>query len=241
MFWAIFALIAALSGCGGKQRPMKAVPRPIGWTETGIASWYGPPYHGRRAASGEVYDMEKLTAAHKTLPFNTWVRVENQSTGKQAEVRITDRGPFVRGRIIDLSRAGARDIGMLNSGVAKVKITVIRPPRRAPEPVEPQPRPVLPPVEEKSPAEQPPSVFSDPPAAVQSFGVQIAVVSNWENAERLRQAMEKRFGSAKVVEREGERPMWRVIVGAVDNERSAGVLLDQLRAEYRDAFVVRID
>ena len=97
----------------------------IGATETGIASWYGVPYHGRRAASGEIYDMEQLTAAHRTLPFDTWVEVTNLDNGKHVDVRITDRGPFVDGRIIDLSRAAARQIDMLGPGIARVRLKVI--------------------------------------------------------------------------------------------------------------------
>ena len=97
---ALAALIA--SGCAHKKRaraPAPAVvPRP-GYTATGVASWYGHPYHGRPAANGEIYDMEKLTAAHRTLPFDTWVRVMNLTNQKSVEVRIIDRGPFVRGRI----------------------------------------------------------------------------------------------------------------------------------------------
>ena len=97
----------------------------IGSTETGIASWYGVPYHGRRSASGEIFDMEKLTAAHRALPFETWVEVTNLSNGKQVDVRITDRGPFVRGRIIDLSMAAARQIDMVRAGTARVRLKVI--------------------------------------------------------------------------------------------------------------------
>ncbi len=122
----LLAASAAVAGCGKKVRTAKPVR--IGATETGIASWYGHPYHGRRAANGEVYDMEKLTAAHRTLPFGTWVRVVNLSNGKTVEMRIQDRGPFIGGRIIDLSKAGARNIDMIGSGIAKVKLTVIRPP-----------------------------------------------------------------------------------------------------------------
>src|SRR5258708_5054952 len=76
----------------------------------GLASWYGYPYHGRKTASGEVYDMNQLTAAHKTLPLGTRVEVTNQTNGKQVEVRINDRGPFVEGRVIDLSYAAAKEI-----------------------------------------------------------------------------------------------------------------------------------
>jgi rare lipoprotein A len=100
----------------------------LGQTETGGASWYGHPYHGRRAANGEIYDMEKLTAAHRTLPFDTWLRVLNLDNSKTVEVRITDRGPFVEGRIIDLSHAAARAIDMLGPGTARVRLEVIRTP-----------------------------------------------------------------------------------------------------------------
>src|SRR5271154_795189 len=128
-----------LQGCGKKKvaaahpsgKPKAtAVARPpkVGDTETGMASWYGHPYHGRAAADGEIYDMEKLTAAHRTLPFNTWVRVENISTGQKVDVRIIDRGPFVNNRIIDMSRAAAEQIGLLGPGTAQVSVVVIRPP-----------------------------------------------------------------------------------------------------------------
>jgi len=137
------ALFAA-AGCARKtvaRVPAPPIPARLGATETGIASWYGVPYHGRRAASGEIYDMEKLTAAHRTLPFDTWVEVMNLSNGKRVDVRITDRGPFVSGRIIDLSRAAARQISMLGPGVAKVRLEVIPPPA-TPLRAEPEPPPL---------------------------------------------------------------------------------------------------
>ena len=95
------------------------------YSETGIASWYGHPYHGRRAANGEIYDMEQMTAAHRTLPFGTMVRVTNLTNSKTVDVRITDRGPFVDGRIIDLSHAAAQAIDMIGPGTARVKVTAI--------------------------------------------------------------------------------------------------------------------
>ena len=95
------------------------------WSQEGMASWYGPGFHGNRTASGEVYDMEDMTAAHKRLPFGTVVRVDNLDNGRRAEVRINDRGPFVDDRIIDLSRAAAREIGMLGPGTARVRISVV--------------------------------------------------------------------------------------------------------------------
>lgn len=105
--------------------PMTSVDR--GWSQRGVASWYGPGFHGKTTASGERYDQNAMTAAHKQLPFQTWVRVENLDNGRSTEVRITDRGPFVTGRIIDLSRAAARAIGMIATGTARVRITVTTP------------------------------------------------------------------------------------------------------------------
>ncbi len=126
-FIAAMGMISLLdSGCGKKTqvRPPLAAAANVG-TQVGMASWYGQPYHGRRAASGEIYDMEKLTAAHRTLPFGTRVRVENLENGRNIELRINDRGPFVEDRIIDVSRAAARALGMLGTGTARVRIEVI--------------------------------------------------------------------------------------------------------------------
>ena len=93
--------------------------------ESGIASWYGDDYHGKPTANGEIYDMEALTAAHKTLPFNSLVRVVNRDNGKTVTVRINDRGPFVEGRLIDLSRKAAREIGIITVGLARVDLYVV--------------------------------------------------------------------------------------------------------------------
>ena len=90
-----------------------------------MASWYGPGFHGRRTANGEVYNQNALTAAHRSLPFGTKVRVTNVNTGSSVIVRINDRGPFSGGRVIDLSAAAARVIGMLRSGVAPVRIEIL--------------------------------------------------------------------------------------------------------------------
>jgi rare lipoprotein A len=123
------ALLAFLAGGCGRKRPRisaAAAPLPVlGATEEGNASWYGYPYHGRPTTSGEIYDMEKLTAAHRTLPFGTRVLVKNLSNNRRVEVRINDRGPFVEDRIIDLSRAAARAIQMLGSGTARVQLRVV--------------------------------------------------------------------------------------------------------------------
>jgi rare lipoprotein A len=133
-----------ITGCA-KKKPRVAVARPpahgapaatappVGSTERGMASWYGHPYHGRPAADGEIYDMEKLVAAHRTLPFQTYVRVRNLRNDKTVDVRIIDRGPFVNGRVIDLSHAAAKEIDLIGPGVAQVEVTVIETPRN-PEP-----------------------------------------------------------------------------------------------------------
>jgi rare lipoprotein A len=120
----LVSYLVLLAACGGSTPPpMTSVSE--NWSEEGMASWYGPGFHGKRTASGEVYDMEDMTAAHKRLPFGTVVRVENRDNGRRTEVRINDRGPFVDDRIIDLSRAAARDIGMLGPGTAHVRIAVV--------------------------------------------------------------------------------------------------------------------
>jgi rare lipoprotein A len=110
-----------------KRNKSVPMPAPAGYTEEGNASWYGVPFHGRRASNGEVYDMYKLTAAHRTLPFETMVRVTNVNNGKSAVVRITDRGPFVDNRIIDLSLAAAREIESVGPGVVPVRVEVLSP------------------------------------------------------------------------------------------------------------------
>jgi len=97
-------------------------------TETGIASWYGPPYHNRRGSNGEVYNMHAMTAAHRTLPLGSIVRVTNLKTEHSALVRITDRGPFVEGRILDLSQAAAKKLDVWQAGVAKVRLEVLSAP-----------------------------------------------------------------------------------------------------------------
>ncbi len=103
------------------------LPDAEGYVEIGEASWYGHPFHGRTTSNGETYDMYALTAAHKTLPFDTHVQVENLANGKTTFVRINDRGPFVKGRIIDLSYAAAADIGLIEPGVAPVSVTALAP------------------------------------------------------------------------------------------------------------------
>lgn len=142
-FWPSLVVLGPLllvaQGCslvGGASTP-SPLPTPeappegelVGWIQTGVASWYGPDFHGRQTASGEVYDMDGLTAAHQTLPFGTRIRVENLENGKSVVVRINDRGPFAKNRILDLSRRAARELDMIGPGTARVRITVLQGPR----------------------------------------------------------------------------------------------------------------
>lgn len=107
------------------ERPV--VPQPA-FVETGIASWYGPPYHNRRASDGEIYNMNALTAAHRTLPLGSIVRVTNVRTNHSVVVRITDRGPFIPGRIIDLSLAAAKAVDVWRPGLATVRVELLKSP-----------------------------------------------------------------------------------------------------------------
>ena len=108
-----------------EQPTIPAGPTPLA-TEIGRASWYGPPYHNRRGSNGEVYNMHAMTAAHRTYPLGSIVRVTNVKTGHSALVRITDRGPFIPGRVLDLSLAAARKVDVWQPGVAEVKVELMQ-------------------------------------------------------------------------------------------------------------------
>jgi rare lipoprotein A len=207
---ALLAFVMAV-GCHKKAKPRVAMAPRIGATETGLASWYGYPYHGRRAANGEVYDMEKLTAAHRTLPFDTWVEVRNLANDKSATVRITDRGPFIDGRIIDVSKAAARTLDLLGPGVARVQITIVAPPP-----------------------------LNETPVA-NVFSVQVGAFRDKDRAERIRQEFAQQFGSATLVYRNAEPPVWRVLVGRETSMDAANGLLGRILEKTQPAFVVRLD
>ena len=103
-----------------------------GYREVGMASWYGRDFHGRRTSSGQPYDMYRMTAAHKTLPLPTYVRVTNLGNGRSVVVRVNDRGPFIDGRIIDLSFVAAQKLDIMTSGTARVEVVALDPPARDP-------------------------------------------------------------------------------------------------------------
>lgn len=237
----LLSALLFLSACGRKTI-RAAKPARIGAHESGVASWYGVPYHGRRAANGEIYDMEQLTAAHRTLPFNTWVQVKNLTNDKTVQVRIQDRGPFVNNRIIDLSRAAAREIEMLGPGTAKVRLTVIKPPKHPPVPTAPQPAP-LPLPRETRPSALPPPQPPVPAQVIETelFAVQIGAFQDRTRAEALRLNMEQKYGAARIVLRQGSVPLWRVLVGEKESIEDAAALEQQLREAGTPGIVVRID
>jgi rare lipoprotein A len=152
--------------------------------EVGTASWYGGKFQGRKTANGEIFDTNKFTAAHRTLPFHTKVKVTNLENGKTTTVRINDRGPFVRGRIIDLSRAAAKELDMIHSGTAKVRIEIIG----AADSI-PLPEPEIP----EKPPERPsgPAAGADS-ATAGSYKIQLGSFSIEENAKRMKEYLQNR-------------------------------------------------
>ena len=138
--WVVLLGLGMLlaAGCSTVRRPRVAARAPVesGNVQEGIASWYGPGFHGKRTSSGERFDQYDFTAAHRTLPLGSWVVVTNKMNGRSIQVYVNDRGPYIQGRVIDLSYAAARAIGMLGSGTVPERIVVL-----GTEP--PEPRSVL--------------------------------------------------------------------------------------------------
>jgi rare lipoprotein A len=209
----VLLLSSACAHRGVETRPARP-----GETERGKASWYGEPYHGRRAASGEVYDMHQLTAAHRSLPFNTLVKVTRRDTGASVKVRITDRGPFVRGRIIDLSYAAAKEIDLVLAGVAPVTVEVIG-----------------------TAAPQLPDRLPDPgrdpePELGDCFWVQVGAFGDEANAERNRQRLLD--AGFKALLMEGPDDLQRLRVGPFDQRDQAETALERLLPDWPPAKVV---
>lgn len=152
-----------------------------GFSENGIASWYGKKFHGRKTANGEIYNMYAMTAAHKTLPMNTWVRVYNLENNRRIDVRINDRGPFVTGRIVDLSYTGAKKLGMADQGTAKVKLVALG---RATA---------------YSPTTSQPTGYAPVDYYKGDFTIQVGAFQVKENALKFRDKLARRFTNAHVV------------------------------------------
>jgi rare lipoprotein A len=198
----------------------QAPPSSSGFVQQGLASWYGGKFHGRTTANGERFDMYRLTAAHKTLPFDTRVRVTNLQNGRDTLVRINDRGPFVRGRIIDLSYGAARGLGMVEDGVVPVRIEALgRGTGRVGQPVKPHNY-----------------EWGD-------FTVQVGAFIRPENALRLRSSLRPRYRHATLsVFYRGPQRFYRVQVGQYSRLGQARDAARKLQAQgYADAFVVARD
>jgi len=218
-------LVATLLACGGGRRARgpEAVPRRERVQE-GVASWYGKDFHGRPTASGETYDMNGLSAAHRTLPLGTRARVKNLENGREVELKINDRGPFVRGRILDCSYGAAKALGFAGQGLARVRIEVLERGRGRPRGVPPSGE-ILP-------------GAGGPPGSVLdgSFTVQVGAFLNPDNAVRLRDRLAESHPDAYVIR---FHDFYRVRVGHVRTEDEAETLLERLARTGLEGFVTR--
>ncbi len=196
-------------------RTYTPLPSAAGYQENGLASWYGPNFHGKATSNGERYDMEAMTAAHKTLPMNTWVRVTNTKSGQVAVVRINDRGPFVDNRIIDLSKAAARQLGVMGPGTAPVQVVALGFQRQG-----------------TGTATMPAQY--DQPASYDDgvFTVQVGAFVNKENAERLAAQLKEQWGETSIQRYDrGDQVFYRVRVGRV----AKLTLAQEMQARLRSA------
>ncbi len=191
-----------------------------GFVQKGRASWYGKKFHGRKTSNGEIYNMYAMTAAHKTLPLGVFVKVTNQETGQQAVVRVNDRGPFIAGRIIDLSFAAAEKVGVVGPGTAPVIVEALG--YRA---------------DSKGSAKSP--VYTQPRSYdIGTFAVQVGAFTVQPNADRLAADMRAQYGYARVSEGwvNGVR-YYRVWVGEFSSLEKA----ESVKLNYKGGFVVAIE
>jgi len=207
--WVALGLAGA-AGCALVRAP---APPPItNGVQVGVASWYGPGFHGNRTANGEIYDQYELTAAHPSLPLGTRVMVTNLENGRAVQVRINDRGPFVDGRAIDLSYAAARTLGMVGPGTVRVRIEVLGPTVLAAA------APVAAPVAAAAAPPAPPPARPGPPAPREvpsgSYTVEVAALSDPDKAAHLCGVLARRFPDAFVAPLAGARGhYYRVRIG----------------------------
>ena len=197
------------------------IPSAEGYSEKGIASWYGKKFHGRKTSNGETYDMYAMTAAHKTLPMNVHLKVTNLDNGRSTVVRVNDRGPFVRSRIVDLSYSAAKELGVVGPGTAPVSIEALGYRDDDRTGATPQYR-------------QPVSYDVGP------FLVQVGAFSVKENAYRLAEKLKSQYGSSTVAEGwvNGQK-FYRVRVGLYSSMALADDALLQIEANgYPSSFIV---
>lgn len=243
LFFALAALAFLVDACTETPRPVPRDPGPAnpvykvgdpyqvagtwytpaedpGYDEIGVASWYGSDFHGRRTANGDIYDMNQVTAAHPTLPMPSRVRVTNLENGRSLVLSVNDRGPFIRGRIIDISRRGAELLGYRAKGTARVRVQVLGTGHDA------------------RPAVKPTATVSDEIMANRVF-IQAGAYSNVQNARLVSGGLEK-FGQTSVtrVAVDG-RSLFRVRLGPIASLDEAGRLLGKVVADgFHDARLV---
>jgi rare lipoprotein A len=214
----------------------------------GEASWYGDRFHGRKTANGETYDMQQMTAAHRTLPFGTLVRVTNLENDRSVVVRINDRGPFIAGRILDVSRAAAEALGMVKSGVARVEVRVVDgSAANTPEVAQPDPakaeidgRPAG--LERTQPLpvrEEParPEISRDVQPASGSWAVQVGAFRSREAASGLVRSLRARGQDAWD---NGDGSFFRVYVGRYASRNEALEMLGRTSIEFPGAFLKQV-
>ena len=189
--WRVALWLLGAAGC--TTFPAPAPPPITNGVQVGVASWYGPGFHGNHTANGEIYDQYELTAAHPSLALGTRVMVTNLENGRAVQVRINDRGPFVGGRAIDLSYAAAHSIGMVGPGTVRVRIEVLGPATLA----------ATARVAATAPSRPSPPAPRDVPSG--SYTVEIAALSDPDKARHLRQVLARRFPEAFVAQLAGTR------------------------------------
>jgi rare lipoprotein A len=197
-----------------------------GFAQRGLASWYGGKFHGRLTSNGERYNMYGRTAAHKTLPFNTYVRVTNLQNGRKTTVRINDRGPFVRGRIIDLTYTSAHELAMVEDGVVPVKIEALGYARK------------------KREAGKWVQVYEKPASYMEGdFTIQVGAFAVRENALRLHDSLSRKYSDASVmVFDRGDQVFYRVRVGRYSRLDQAETGAQRLQEKgFPTAFAVARD
>jgi rare lipoprotein A len=190
-----------------------------GFIERGVASWYGPTFHGGRTATGETYDMNAMTGAHPTLPLPTWVQVTNLQNGRSVVVRLNDRGPFSNNRIIDLSRAAAEQLDMIRAGTAMVEVRSLAGGSAQPAPL---------------PASA---------TIATRFYAQAGAFADEDNAERLAERLrDAKVGEVAISETRGDdRHLWRVRVGPVASIGEFDALIERLRQAGVDSARLVLD
>ena len=202
-----------------------------GYQERGVASWYGKKFHGKRTSSGESYDMYAMTAAHKTLPLPSYVRVRNLRNGRSVIVRVNDRGPFLHNRLIDLSYAAAGKLGVIGTGTGIVEVSAIDPDQHQP-PAQTEPQP---------PATVTDNTASDRPSSEGTLFVQVGAFGERENAQRLQKRLNDRGIDNIVIHDEviKARHIYRVRIGPLDNVEAVDkITLDMHEQGIKDAHVV---